>query len=87
MEVTLHRIARKYLERLNGPVKDQLKAALEGLEKDPPAGDIVPLTERKGWYRLKTGGYRILYHFEGASIFVTHIEPRGQAYAKKFKSR
>ena len=83
MEVLLRPIARKYLERLNEPDKGQIKAALEDLSRDPPKGDIRPLQERKGYFRVKIGGYRVLYRIESGTIFVTNIDPRGQAYKKK----
>jgi mRNA interferase RelE/StbE len=87
MKVRLHPVADKYYKRLNEPAKGQIKGALDDLEKEPPEGDIVPLTEKKGCYRVKVGGYRIIYHVEDGVILVTHIQPRGQAYSKKFKSR
>jgi hypothetical protein len=33
-----------YLERLNEPDKGHIKAALRGLEKEPPEGSIIPVT-------------------------------------------
>jgi mRNA interferase RelE/StbE len=69
---------------MNEPDKGYIKAALAGLEKNPPVGDIKPLTGQKG-YRLRVGHYRILFHIEENVIVVTNIEPRGQAYKKKNK--
>ena len=87
MRVLLHHIAEKYLERLNTPDKDSIKAALKDLEKEPPEGDIRPYEGNPGIWRLKVSGYRALYKIEGAEILVTHIEPRGQAYTKKTRKR
>ncbi|GHV81567.1 plasmid stabilization system protein [Spirochaetia bacterium] len=85
MQVILHPIPGKYLERLNEPDKGHVKAALAGLEKEPPEGDIRPVVGQAGSFRLKVGSYRALFRYRDNDIFVTHIEPRGQAYNKKTK--
>jgi mRNA-degrading endonuclease RelE of RelBE toxin-antitoxin system len=85
MTVLLHPIPRKYLERLNGPDKGRIKAALTGLEKEPPEGDIKPVVGQPGYFRLKIGGYRALFRYKDNNVFVTHIDPRGQSYNKKNK--
>jgi mRNA interferase RelE/StbE len=87
MEVLLHSIAGKYLDRLDAPTKGRIKAALKCLEKEPPEGDIKPYTGSPGIWRLKIGGYRTLFKIENNIIFVTHIEPRGQAYTKKTRKK
>jgi mRNA interferase RelE/StbE len=57
--------------------------AIDGLEKEPPEGDIIPLTGKRGNFRLTVGGIRILFRIENNIILVTNIVPRGQAYTKK----
>jgi mRNA interferase RelE/StbE len=85
MTVLLHPIAGKYLDRLDTPTKGRIKDALKGLEKEPPEGDIKPVVGQAGYFRIKVGSYRALYRIKDNAIFVTHIEPRGQAYTKKTK--
>jgi len=87
MQVFLHRTAQKYLDRLNRTDKDRIKSALEELEKEPPQGDIRPYEGNPGIWRVKVGGYRVLYKIEDDIILATHIEPRGQAYTKKTRSK
>jgi mRNA-degrading endonuclease RelE of RelBE toxin-antitoxin system len=87
MEVLLHPVAGKYLDRLDAPTKGRIKAALKGLEKEPPEGDIKPYAGNPGIWRLKIGGYRTLFKIENNIILVTHIEPRGQAYTKKTRMK
>jgi len=88
MQVFLHPSARKYLERLTQTDRERIKKALQGLEKEPPEGNICPYEGNPGIWRLKVGGYRVLYKIETVdSILVTHIEPRGQAYTKKTRSK
>jgi mRNA-degrading endonuclease RelE of RelBE toxin-antitoxin system len=85
MEVLLHRIPQKYLERLNEPDKSHINKALKGLEKEPPEGYIVPVVGQLGCFRLTIGSYRALFRFRDDHIFVTHLDPRGQVYNKKNK--
>jgi mRNA interferase RelE/StbE len=87
MQVVLHHSADKYLDRLPEPWKSQIEGALDDLEQEPPKGNIRPYTGNAGIWRLKVGTYRILFTYENDTIFVTHIEPRGQAYTKKTKQK
>jgi mRNA interferase RelE/StbE len=87
MEVVLHHAASKYYSRLSEPWKNQVKNAIDGLEKEPPEGDIRPYEGNPGIFRLKVGKHRVLFKIEGETILVTHIEPRGQAYTKKTRNR
>jgi len=83
MEVELHRDAEKYLDRIPEPAKSHVEEALDSLEEEPPQGDIRPLAGQQDTFRLKIGGYRIIYRCKNDRIYVTHIDPRGQAYKKK----
>ena len=83
MKVSLHPIAEKYLNRLNANDRDRIDDAIEGLEKEPPEGDIRPIAGQSGTFRLKVGIYRAIFRYEDNCIFVTHIDPRGQAYKKQ----
>ena len=85
MKVILHPIPGKYLERLNEPDKGHIKAALQGLEQKPPAGNITPYIGQPGFFRLKIGSYRAIFRYEDKHILVTHLDPRGQVYKKKNK--
>jgi mRNA interferase RelE/StbE len=77
--VVLDHRAAKYLERISEPNKGRIKDALKDLSKDPPEGDIRPLTGQDG-YRVRIGGYRILFKVKKTCIAVYKIAPRGQAY-------
>ena len=81
----LHRSADKYYSRLNQADKDRIDAALDDLEKEPPQGDITPVSGRPGRFRVRVGKYRLLYRVKDNIILVTHIDPRGQVYKKKNK--
>ena len=79
MNVVLSPSAAKYLEKLNEPVKGRIKAALRKLGQEPPQGDIKALAGHDG-YRLRVGGYRVLFGVEADTIVVTDIGLRGQVY-------
>jgi len=65
----------------------RIKEGLQGLAKEPLEGDIKPY-EGAGTLRLRISGFRVIFKYEGAeSILVSHIEPRGQAYTKKTKTK
>jgi len=87
MEALLHRAVSKYLNRLNANDRDRINAAIDDLEKDPPEGDIEPITGQSGRFRTRVGGYRILWRITDTNIFITHIDPRGQIYKKKNKGK
>ena len=83
----LHKDAEKYLNRLNAIDKKRIKDSIKDLENEPPEGDIRPYEGSKDILRLRVGNYRALFKYEENHILVTHIEPRGQAYTKKTKSK
>ena len=85
MEVLVHPIPGKYLERLNEPDKGHIKNALEGLEDEPPKGNIRPIAGQPGTFRLTIGNYRAIFRYRGDHILVTHLDPRGKVYKKKNK--
>jgi len=87
MKVLLHKEAEKYYNRLGKIDRDRFDEAFNDLEREPPGGDIRPYEGSKDVLRLRVGNYRALFRYEGNKILVTHIEPRGQAYKKKTKSR
>jgi mRNA-degrading endonuclease RelE of RelBE toxin-antitoxin system len=68
-------------------IKDRFDIAFDDLAKEPPEGDIRPYVGVSGVQRLHVGNYRALFRIEGNIILVTHIEPRGQAYTKKTRSK
>ena len=89
MQALLHKAADKYYERLNQADKDRIDAALDDLEKEPPEGDIKPVSGEPGRFRLRVGNFRLLFRIKENEnvILVTHIDPRGQVYSKKNKGR
>jgi len=83
MDAFLTNTALKQYERLNEPMLSRITDAIDGLEKEPPEGDIIPLTGKSGNFRLTVGGFRVLYRIENDTILVTNIVSREQAYTRK----
>ena len=54
----LDKQARKYIAKLDNPRQRLIIAGIEGLPLD---GDIKPMRGYKNLYRLRLGGYRVLY--------------------------
>jgi mRNA interferase RelE/StbE len=79
VKVELSKTAKKQFLRLNEPIQSRIAKIIDGLEHTPPEGDIKKLQGRDG-YRLRVGGYRILFRKQMDGIFVTTIAPRGQSY-------
>ena len=79
MKTVLSPQAAKYLKRLNEPIKGRIITALKKLEEEPPQGAIKSLTGQDG-YRLRVGGYRVLFGMKADIIVITDIASRGQVY-------
>ena len=84
MKVEISPKAQKYLDGLNEPIKGRIKKAVAKLANDPPQGDFKAMSGQDG-YRLRVGGYRILFKADKSSVRIHEIGPRGQIYkgAKK----
>ena len=85
MKVLLHPIPDKYLDRLNATDRERIEDAIEGLEEEPPRGNVKPVIGQPGIFRLTIGSYRALFRYREDHIFITHLDPRGQVYNKKNK--
>lgn len=84
MRIEFSKSAQKELEKMPSNMKKLIRAALQGLTKNPPVGDIKPLQgfndNRK---RLRVGKYRIIFRYvdeETVYIYVIDIGTRGDIY-------
>lgn len=53
-----------YLNKFDVRTHRRLAVAIEGLTEVPPAGDMRPVTGQTGVYRLRVGGFRLLFHVD-----------------------
>jgi mRNA interferase RelE/StbE len=82
MEVKLSEHVKKYIEKLNEPIKSRIKTGLAKIENNPPQGDIKALNGQDG-FRLRIGDYRLLYEVENNIAYFYDIGLRGQIYNKR----
>lgn len=77
MEVSYARAAVKVINGMDKATKQRIKSAIEKI----PAGDIKPLRGSSGSYRLRVGGWRILFSYpEDGIILIEKVGPRGDVY-------
>lgn len=78
-KIIIKKPAKKFIDKLPINEKKRLVAALEGL---PDNGDIKRLQGYDGYYRLRVGSYRIIFHVDNGEliVYVVDIGNRGQIY-------
>lgn len=85
MKIEYTKTAVKALNRMEKPLRLRIRDAIEGLTQKPPKGDIKPMQGNPaGRYRLRVGGYRILYTYgqDGTMeiLCILDIGSRGDIY-------
>ena len=70
--------ALKFIAKQPPKQKERILAAIERL----PAGDVVALENRPGYYRLRIGDYRVVFSIDYVQdmISVYHVGNRGDVY-------
>lgn len=85
LEIQYSKSAVKALMRMEKSYRLRIKDAIEGLTQKPPKGDIKPMEGKPvGRYRLRVGGYRVIYTFskngEVEILCILDIGSRGDVY-------
>lgn len=85
MKIEYSKKAVKYIESLDKPTKQRIKAGIEGLLENPPKGDIKIMSGYSdGRKRLRIGKYRIIYNYgkdgEIKVLYIVNIDTRGDIY-------
>lgn len=85
MQIEYSKKAAKYINALDRPTKQRIKAAIEGLTEEPPKGDIKTMQGfTDGRKRLRVGKYRIIYNYlpngEIVVLYIMNIDSRGDIY-------
>lgn len=80
MKVVIRHTVQKYIDKLDRATIARIDKAIEGLQKNPPAGDIKKLVGEVKKYRLRVGNYRILFAIVDDVIVLDKIAPRGEVY-------
>ena len=82
MRINYNKQALKYLAKLDRPTRQRLKDDILHLADEPPEGDIRPMSGQENLYRLRIGGFRIIFEIDVDNniIEIRKISPRGDAY-------
>ncbi len=73
--------ALKELARLPRVIRERIGKLFQRLEAWPDVSGAKPLTGNlAGWYRLRTGDYRIRFRIEGETVIVAKIGHRSEFY-------
>ena len=90
MNVYLSTAAQRAYDKINEPDKSRLDEAFQKLSKEPPQGDIKRLEGQRDKYRVRFGGWRILFRIdreyidpetnEKGALIITEIGTRGGVY-------
>ena len=78
MNIIILKFAERFLERQPKKQKVRFLVAIYRL----PEGDVKPVKNSDGVFRLRVGDYRVFFHIdeEDNTIYVREIKPRGDAY-------
>ena len=82
MRISASERVQNWLSGLTPDVKRRVRAALRSLERSDKGRDIKALrSELDGFYRLRVGGYRIVYHIEaGQTVRLDYADLREEVY-------
>ena len=79
----VQRPAIKALGRLPRPLRERIWLRIEGLADNPrPRGCKLLTGALEGHYRIRVGGYRVVYTVddEQRRVWVVRVGPRGSVY-------
>lgn len=80
-QVTVTPAALEELAKLPLAIRERIGRLFERLEAWPAVSGAKPLSGNlAGWYRLRTGDYRIRFRVEGRTIIVAKIGHRSEFY-------
>ncbi len=79
--LVIERAAQKSLAKISPPYRDRVIRAIEELATDPRPQGVKKLRHREAW-RLRVGGYRVIYeiHDDDVMVLVIRIRHRREAY-------
>ncbi len=83
--VEITRSAEKDLGKLDSQIAKRIAAAIRALAEDPHPPGVDKLAGRKFGWRIRVGGWRVLYdvYDDLLVIDIIRVQPRGQVYKNK----
>ena len=82
-EIRLHPTAARAFRRLQGPLRDRIRAAIDALASDPRPAGAVRLAGRDD-FRIRVGDYRVVYAVDDDArlVLVARIAHRREVYRR-----
>ena len=82
-EIRLHPAAVRAYRRLQGPLRDRVRDAIDGLSLDPRPPGVSRLAGRDD-YRIRVGDHRVVYAIDDAErvVIVARIAHRREVYRR-----
>lgn len=82
-EVRLHPAAVREYRRLQGPLRDRIRTAIDSLASEPRPTGVVRLAGRDD-HRIRVGDYRIVYAVDDEAhlVLVARIAHRREIYRR-----
>jgi mRNA interferase RelE/StbE len=80
--VVLSKSAHKFLAGLDRGLRERILDKIDRLASDPQAlaGQIKPLKGAAGMFRLRVGGYRVIFTEDGVVVLILKIGHRREVY-------
>jgi len=78
MDIQYNKQAKKYLAKLPRNTAKRIIDAINQL----PDGDVVEMSGGNNAYRLRVGGFRILFDMN-TIVYIRRVAPRGQVYKNR----
>jgi mRNA interferase RelE/StbE len=72
--IVIDRQAFKYLSKLPAKIKSQIKRKIDDLAENPRPHGYIELKGGKGYFRIRSGDYRIIYKIADDILIVTVLE-------------
>lgn len=83
-EIRLSRRANRYYQRVDSNTAKRLNECFEDMSQNPfNALHVRPIHGRRGLYRYRVGGLRVLFNVDGEAriVNIVAIGPRGDIYS------
>jgi mRNA interferase RelE/StbE len=79
--VTVRPDALEQMAKLPRVIRERIGKLFERLQAWPTVSGVRPLSGNlAGWYRLRTGDYRVRFRVEGENVIVDKIGHRSEFY-------